>query len=147
MAPISKDQLARFVRYLNQNQLTHNKIRYFSTKKKKTILKELRDLYEIDMTGEQVEFTPKQAGLISAIFEPCGKLWFLDNQWTSLPRSKPNLPPIQFKRGPITLYFNGGASRPVGREEASSPDQSRLRSVIPLLIFSNDFLTSGHRFF
>ena len=122
MAPISKDQLARFVRYLNQNQLTHNKIRYFSTKKKKTILKELRGLYDIDMTGEQVKFKPKQAGLIAATFEPCGKLWFLENQWTSLPRSKPNLPPIQFRRGPITLYFSGaGASHRVEREEASCP--------------------------
>ena len=112
MAPISKDQLARFVRYLNQNQLTHNKIRYFSTKKKKTILKELREIYEIDMEGDQVKFKPRQAGLIGA----------LDNQWTSLPRSKPNLPPIQFKRGPITLFFNGDASsRRDEREAASCP--------------------------
>ena len=102
---ISKDQLARFVRYLNHNHLANNKIRYFSTKRKNQIMDELRTLYEIESAGHVVYFIGKNKSLVDTKYMIGTKRWWLGGKWVSLPRSKPNMPSIQFKRGPFKLVF------------------------------------------
>ena len=101
---ISKDQLARFVRYLNQNHLASNKIRYFSTKRKKKIMEELRKIYSIETIGLVVHFVGRNKSIVDTKFMIDSKLWWIDSKWITLPRSKQTVPPISFK-GPITLYF------------------------------------------
>lgn len=119
---ISKDQLARFVRYLNGNHLANNKIRYFSTKRKKQIMKELLAIYEINMINKIVHFVGKNKSLIDTKYNVDSKRWWLNQHWTSLPRSKATIPPIEFKKGPFILTFNGGgaSSRRLGDEGAFS---------------------------
>ncbi len=102
---ISKDQLARFVRYLNQNYLSNNKIRYFSTKRKKQILKELEEIYSIQATDTLVHFVGRNKGIFDTKYMVDTKRWFIGGKWISLPRSKPNIPSIEFKKGPFTLQF------------------------------------------
>ena len=122
---ISKDQLARFVRYLNQNYLSSNKIRYFSTKRKKQILKELMEIYSIEAVGQIIHFIGRNKSLFDTKYMIDTKRWFIGGKWINLPRSKPNIPSIQFKKGPFRLTFspfNGVSSvspRPNDDEEAS----------------------------
>ena len=123
---ISKDQLARFVRYLNQNYLASNKIRYFSTKRKKQIMKELKEIYSIEPVGPVIHFIGRNKSLFDTKYMIDTKRWFIGGKWINLPRSKPNIPSIQFKKGPFRLTFspfNGVSSvspRPNDDEEASS---------------------------
>ena len=102
---ISKDQLARFVRYLNQNYLSSNKIRYFSTKRKKQILKELAEIYSIEAIGTIVHFIGRNKSLFDTKYMIDTKRWFIGGKWISLPRSKPNIPSIEFRKGPFILHF------------------------------------------
>ena len=102
---ISKDQLARFVRFLNQNCLASNKIRYFSTKRKNQILKELKEIYHIEPAGVVIHFIGKNKSLINTKYMIDTKQWFICGKWISLPRSKPNLPAIKFTKGPFLLTF------------------------------------------
>lgn len=112
---ISKDQLARFVRFLNQNYLASNKIRYFSTKRKNQILKELKEIYNIEAAGVVIHFIGKNKSLIDTKYMVDTKRWFIGGKWISLPRSKPNLPAIKFKKGPFILTFG------FNDDDASSP--------------------------
>ena len=107
---ISKDQLARFVRFLNQNYLASNKIRYFSTKRKNQILKELKEIYNIEAAGVVIHFIGKNKSLIDTKYMVDTKRWFIGGKWISLPRSKPNLPSIKFKKGPSTFSQRGNIS-------------------------------------
>ena len=123
---ISKDQLARFVRYLNQNYLSSNKIRYFSTKRKKQILKELTEIYSIEAVGQIVHFIGRNKSMFDTKYMIDTKRWFIGGKWISLPRSKPNIPSIEFRKGPFLLKFpphqvNDVFSPRVDDEEASSP--------------------------
>ena len=102
---ISQDQLARFVRYLNQNHLASNKIRYFSTKRKKKIMEELKQLYSIETAGHVIHFVGRNKSIIDTKFMIETKQWWIDKQWISLPRSKQTIPPIVFRKGPITLTW------------------------------------------
>ena len=102
---ISKDQLARFVRYLNQNCLSNNKIRYFSTKRKNQILKELTEIYRIEPAGLFIHFVGRNKSIIDTKYGVKTKRWFIGGKWITLPRSKPNMPSIQFKKGPFLLTF------------------------------------------
>ena len=102
---ISKDQLARFVRYLNQNYLSSNKIRYFSTKRKKQILKELMEIYSIEAVGQIIHFIGRNKSLFDTKYMIDTKRWFIGGKWISLPRSKPNIPSIEFRKGPFLLSF------------------------------------------
>lgn len=106
---ISKDQLARFVRYLNANHLANNKIRYFSTKRKKQIMKELLEIYDIEMINKIVHFIGKNKSLLDTKYNVDSKRWWLGGLWTTLPRSKATIPPIQFKKGPFIISFSAGA--------------------------------------
>ena len=103
---ISKDQLARFVRYLNQNYLARNKIRYFSTKRKKQIMKELQEIYSIEAVGTVIHFIGRNKSLFDTKYMIDTKRWFIGGKWINLPRSKPNIPSIQFKKGPFVLTFS-----------------------------------------
>ena len=94
---ISKDQLARFVRFLNQNYLASNKIRYFSTKRKNQIMKELKEIYHVEPAGVVIHFIGKNKSLIDTKYMVDTKRWFIGGKWITLPRSKPNLPSIKFK--------------------------------------------------
>ena len=118
---ISKDQLARFVRFLNQNYLASNKIRYFSTKRKNQILKELMEIYHIEPAGVVIHFIGKNKSLIDTKYMGDTKRWFIGGKWITLPRCKPNLPSIKFKKGPfiLTFGFNDDASPRVVDEVAS----------------------------
>ena len=109
---ISKDQLARFVRFLNQNYLASNKIRYFSTK---------QEIYHIEPAGVVIHFIGKNKSLIDTKYMVDTKRWFIGGKWITLPRSKPNLPSIKFKKGPfiLTFGFNDDASPRVVDEVAS----------------------------
>ena len=91
---ISKDQLARFVRYLNQNYLASNKIRYFSTKRKKQIMKELKEIYSIEPVGAVIHFIGRNKSLFDTKYMIDTKRWFIGGK--CLPR-KPNLPSISRK--------------------------------------------------
>ena len=102
---ISKDQLARFVRYLNQNCLSNNKIRYFSTKRKCQILKELTEIYRIEPAGLFIHFIGRNKSIIDTKYGVKTKRWFIGGKWIMLPRSKPNMPAIVFKKGPFILTF------------------------------------------
>ena len=118
---ISKDQLARFVRFLNQNYLASNKIRYFSTKRKNQIMKELKEIYHAEPAGVVIHFIGKNKSLIDTKYMVDTKRWFIGGKWITLPRSKPNLPSIKFKKGPfiLTFGFNDDASPRVVDEVAS----------------------------
>ena len=112
---ISKDQLARFVRFLNQNYLASNKIRYFSTKRKNQIMKELKEIYHVEPAGVVIHFIGKNKSLIDTKYMVDTKRWFIGGKWITLPRSKPNLPSIKFKKGPFILTFG------FNDDDASSP--------------------------
>ena len=118
---ISKDQLARFVRFLNQNYLASNKIRYFSTKRKNQIMKELKEIYHVAPAGVVIHCIGKNKSLIDTKYMVDTKRWFIGGKWITLPRSKPNLHSIKFKKGPLilTFGFNDDASPRVADEVAS----------------------------
>ena len=122
---ISKDQLARFVRYLNQNYLASNKIRYFSTKRKKQIMKELKEIYSIEPVGPVIHFIGRNKSLFDTKYMIDTKRWFIGGKWISLPRSKPNIPSIEFRKGPFLLsfpphQFNDDVSSPRDDDEEAS---------------------------
>ena len=148
---ISKDQLARFVRYLNQNYLSNNKIRYFSTKRKKQILKELEEIYSIQATDTLVHetkvflirniwLTPND-GLLAE-----NGLVFLEANRTFLQSSSRRVHSL-FNSLP-SLLVTSTAFPPVTTMRrllpSFKPDQTTFSSaVITFTIFPDNFLSSS----
>ena len=144
---ISKDQLARFVRYLNQNYLASNKIRYFSTKRKKQIMKELKEIYSIEPVGAVIHFIGRNKSLFDTKYMIDTKRWFIGGKWITLPRSKPT-PPLSLRKARSFSHLDLTTTLPPVSStrwllSSFEADQSTFPSaVISLPVFSHDFLSS-----